>query len=84
MKDDLLKEYVQALNKMLELRKQLVRDSMRKLLKEGSKQDVTEDVVNVIADTANNTFAKGIENYERYELFDGWEHELKNGQFIAK
>ena len=82
--NDLFNEYVQALNKALALRKQLVRERMERVLNENEPNKVSKDIVNEIADGANNTFAIGIERYEQHELFDGWKHTLKDGQFIAK
>lgn len=82
--NDLFNEYVQALNKALALRKQLVRERMERVLNENEPNKVSKDIVNEIADGANNTFARGIERYEQYELFYGWKHTLKDGQFIAK
>ena len=82
--NDLFNEYVQALNKALALRKQLVRERMERVLNENEPNKVSKDIVNEIADGANNTFAMGIDHYEQHELFDGWEHTLKDGQFIPK
>jgi hypothetical protein len=82
--NDLFNEYVQALNKALALRKQLVRERMERVLNENEPNKVSKDIVNEIADGANNTFARSIDHYEQHELFEGWEHTLKDGQFIAK
>lgn len=82
--NDLFNEYVQALNKALALRKKLVRERMERVLNENEPNKVSKDIVNEIADGANNTFARGIDYYEQHELFEWWEHELKDGQFIAK
>ena len=82
--NDLFNEYVQALNKALALRKQLVRERMERVLNENEPNKVSKDIVNEIADGANNTFSSGIDHYEQHELFDGWEHTSQDGQFIAK
>lgn len=57
---------------------------MERVLNENEPNKVSKDIVNEIADGANNTFARGIDHYEQHELFDGWQHTLKDGQFIAK
>ena len=52
--NDLFNEYVQALNKALALRKQLVRERMERVLNENEPNKVSKDIVNEIADGANN------------------------------
>lgn len=82
--NDLFNKYVHALNHALALRKKLVRERMERILNENEPKNVSKDIVNEIADCANNTFARCIDRYEQHELFDGWTHTLKDGQFISK
>lgn len=50
---------------------------MELVLNENEHNNVSKDIVNDIADGANNTFARGIDHYEQHELFYWWKTHVK-------
>lgn len=83
MTPDLFTRYVDSLNQTLALRKKLIREQFEKLCVVDTNTDEGRKLLNELTNTANNTFAKGIDNYESSELFKEWKHRLKDGKFIS-
>lgn len=81
MTPDLFTRYVDSLNKTLALRKELIRKQFEKLCVVDTTTNEGKALLEELTNTANNTFAKGIDNYESGELFEGWKHRLKDGKF---